>query len=106
MLLHTRATYCRSPVCYNTNAMRMDISQRDILVWHKTIARYNRKPYTQYGVAHLVGYLRRCADVGELQPDPHIPQWRACIKLVIMRDRPDTDELKLISLYHALAETA
>jgi len=85
--------------------MRMDISQRDILVWHKTVARYNRKPYTQYGAAHLIGYLRRCADVGELQPDPHIPQWCACIKLVIMRDRPDTDELKLISLYHALEQT-
>ena len=83
----------------------MDISQRDILIWHKTVARYNRKPYTQYGAAHLRGYLRRCADVGELQPDPHMRQWCECIKLIIKRDRPEADELKLISLYHALEQT-
>jgi hypothetical protein len=105
MLLHTRATCNRSPVCYNTNAMRMDISQRDILIWHKTMTRYDRKPYTQYGVTHLIGYLRRCADIGELQPDPYVNQWRECVKLIIKRDRPETDELKLISLYHALEQT-
>jgi hypothetical protein len=92
-------------VCYNTNAMRMDISRRDILIWHKTIARYNRKPYTQYGAAHLLGYLRRCADVGELQTDPYVCQWRECVKLIIKRNRPEADELKLVSLYHALEQT-
>jgi len=85
--------------------MRMDISQRDILIWHKTIARYNRKPYTQYGAAHLLGYLRRCADVGELQTDPYVRQWCECVKLIIKRDRPEADELKLVSLYHALEQT-
>jgi len=33
-------------------------------------------------------------------------QWRECVKLIIKRDRPEADELKLVSLYHALAETA
>jgi hypothetical protein len=84
--------------------MRAEITTRDILIWHKTVARYNRKPYTQHGAAHLVGYLRRCADVGELQPDPYVSQWRECIKLIIKRDRPE-DELKLVSLYHALEQT-
>jgi len=105
MLLRTRATYCKSPACYNTNAMRMDISQRDILIWHKTVARYDRKPYTQHGIAHLIGYLRRCADVGELQTDPYVRQWCECVKLIIKRDRPEADELKLVSLYHALEQT-
>ena len=91
---------------YNHNAMGVQYTQTDILVWHKTLKRYaDSKPYKGMGAQHLLGYLRRCADVGELQPDPHVRQWRECIKLIIRRTQSQEDELKLISLYYAL-ETA
>lgn len=84
----------------------MNIAQQDIRTWHTILRKYQRKPFTQHGASHLMGYLRRCAELGELQPDPYIPQWLDCIRLIIRRSQQEENELALVSLYHALKDIA
>jgi hypothetical protein len=86
--------------------MRITEAEQDIKVWHEIIAHYNRKPYNKLGIKHLLGYLKRCSELGELQPDRYTSQWRYCIRY-ILRHRPNPEhELALVSLYYTLAHYA
>jgi hypothetical protein len=84
----------------------MQVSKADLQAWYKLLQQYQRKPFTNYGANHLLGYLRRCIELDALQPDPYIPQWLQCIRCIMRYQKTPDDELKLVSLYQALAEIA
>jgi len=80
----------------------MHTTKSDIKAWCRILEQYQRKPFTQYGAAHLLGYLRRCQHIGELQYDQYISQWLECIRLIIRYDPNSEYNLSLVSLYHEL----
>lgn len=73
--------------------------QQQLRKWRKILSKYNRPHFKQ--IPHLMGYLGKCQETGELLPDPYINEWVTELKLVIRRAHEE-DQLALVSLHDTL----
>ncbi len=81
------------------------MNKQTIKIWHSTISNLasNIKIPSSLGTRHLAGYLKRCAQLEYLEPDPYINQFIRAINYLLKR-APESEHLKLLALRDALSD--